>query len=100
MMIKLEKKGLLKVEMNQGTFFYSFFFLRLIVFYESRNVWFNYADHVPEPPIIYHFTSQQKSEINRFFHEKKFLHSPNFHLDLYQAAVVAVRKRLLNFNIN
>jgi hypothetical protein len=53
---------------------------------------FNYAQDVPTPPEYYHFTEQQKVEIDRFFHEKKYLTSPNSHLDLYQAAIVAICK--------
>ncbi len=53
---------------------------------------FSYAHDVPSPPANYQFTHQQKIEIDRFFHEKKYLNSPNFHLDLYQAAIVAICK--------
>jgi len=56
---------------------------------------FNYANAVPSPPVNYQFTREQKIEINRFFHEKKYLNSPNFHLDLYQAAIVAICKWML-----
>lgn len=43
-------------------------------------------------PSKYHFTSQQRLEMNRFFLEKTYLHTPNLQLDLYQAAIVAVCK--------
>jgi hypothetical protein len=33
--------------------------------------------------------------IFEFFHEKKYANSPNFHLDLYQAAIVALCKSIL-----
>jgi hypothetical protein len=53
---------------------------------------FNYANDVPSPPVNFRFTHKQKIEMNQFFHEKKYLNSPNFHLDLYQAAIVAICK--------
>lgn len=53
---------------------------------------FNYADHVPEPPLQYRFTSQQKKAINQFFRDKKYLKSPNPHLDLYHATIIALCK--------
>lgn len=53
---------------------------------------FDYANDIPSPPSHYHFTSQQKEQIERFFHEKKYLTSVNFNLDLYHAAIVAIRK--------
>ncbi|CAF3381769.1 unnamed protein product, partial [Rotaria socialis] len=51
---------------------------------------FTYANDVPEPPNNYRFSFKQKLEMDRFFHEKKYLNSPNLHLDLYQANIVAV----------
>ncbi|CAF1520413.1 unnamed protein product [Rotaria magnacalcarata] len=51
---------------------------------------FTYANDVPLPPNNYRFSFEQKLEIDRFFHEKKYLNSPNLHLDLYQANIVAV----------
>ena len=57
---------------------------------------FNYANDVPSPPVNFRFTREQKIEMNRFFLKKKYLNSPNFHLDLYQAAVVAICKSMLS----
>ncbi|CAF3979902.1 unnamed protein product [Adineta steineri] len=52
---------------------------------------FSYAQDISSPPINYQFTNQQKIEIDRFFHEEKYLKSPiNDRLDLYQAAIVAI----------
>ena len=54
---------------------------------------FDYANDIPSSPDHYQFTYQQKVQIERFFHEKKYLTSPvNFNLDLYHAAIVAIRK--------
>ncbi len=53
---------------------------------------FSYANDVPSPPVNFRFTRQQKIQIEQFFKEKKYLNSPNFHLDLYQAAIVAICK--------
>lgn len=54
---------------------------------------FNYANDIPLPTNNHHqFTYQQKLAIERFFHEKKYLTSPNSNLDLYHAAIVAIRK--------
>ena len=58
----------------------------------TENVQFNYADDVPQPPANYHFTCEQMMDMENFFHEKKYLGSPNLHLDLYQAAIIAVCK--------
>jgi len=60
---------------------------------------FKYAQDIPSPPINYQFTHEQKIEIDRFFHEEKYLNSPiNDHLDLYQAAIVAIcRSRLFSY---
>ncbi|CAF1261203.1 unnamed protein product [Rotaria sp. Silwood1] len=51
---------------------------------------FTYANDVPPPPPNYIFTYEQKLAIDRFFHEKKYLNSPNDRLDLYHAAIIAV----------
>jgi hypothetical protein len=56
---------------------------------------FNYADDVPLPPVNYQFTDRQKIKMNQFFHEKKYLNATNFHLDLYQAEIVAICKLVL-----
>jgi len=61
---------------------------------DATSICFNYADDdvVPRPSADYHFTYQQKIEMEQFFYEKKYLGSPNLHLDLYQAAIIAVCK--------
>ena len=46
---------------------------------------------VPTPSVGDRFTGEQKVLINRFFRERIYLHSINVHLDLYQAAIVAIR---------
>ena len=56
---------------------------------------FNCANDVPSPPVNFLFTCEQKIEIDRFFHEEKYINSPNLHLDLYQAAIVAICKSVL-----
>ena len=56
---------------------------------------FDYANDVPSPPVNYRFTRRQKIEMNRFFHEKKYINSPSVHLDLYQAAIVAICKSVI-----
>ncbi|CAF1346263.1 unnamed protein product [Rotaria sordida] len=53
---------------------------------------FTYADDVPTPPNGYRFDLEQKKEIDQFFHEGKYLNSPNLHLDLYQVSIVAICK--------
>lgn len=53
---------------------------------------FTYANDVPLPPANYYFTYEQKLAIEQFFHEKKYLTTPNVHLDLYQASIIAVCK--------
>jgi hypothetical protein len=47
--------------------------------------------NLPEPPVNYGFTREQTMEIERFFHEKRYLKSPNLRLDLYRATIVAIR---------
>jgi hypothetical protein len=56
---------------------------------------YSYAHDVPSPPVNYRFTRRQKIEIDRFFHEKKYLNSPNYQLDLYEIAIVAICKSML-----
>jgi hypothetical protein len=56
---------------------------------------FNYANDVASPPVNFQFTREQKIEMDQFFHEKKYANSANFHLDLYQAAIVALCKSIL-----
>lgn len=51
---------------------------------------FVYANDVPTPPKNYHFTYEQKVEIDRFFSERLYLNTPNPHLDLYRAAIIAI----------
>ena len=61
---------------------------------KTNSIHFQYADDVPLPPNNnnYQFTYEQKLAIERFFHEKKYLTSPNSNLDLYHAAIVAICK--------
>ena len=54
---------------------------------------YQYANDLPTPSNRnYHFTIQQKLDIEKFFQQKKYLHSPNNHFDLYEASIVAVCK--------
>jgi hypothetical protein len=47
---------------------------------------------LPRPSTTDRFTREQKRQINRFFRERAYLNHPiNVHLDLYQAAIVAIR---------
>jgi hypothetical protein len=55
---------------------------------------FTYVNDVPASPNHYHFSLEQKLEIDQFFHEKKYLKSPNLRLDLYRANIIAVCKYL------
>lgn len=50
------------------------------------------AANLPPPPINYRLSREQMIDIERFFDEKKYLKSPNLRLDLYRAAIVAIRK--------
>ncbi|CAF3318596.1 unnamed protein product [Rotaria sp. Silwood2] len=49
-----------------------------------------YANDISTPPSGYRFSLEQKMAIDRFFHEEKYVNSPNLHLDLYQATIIAV----------
>ncbi|CAF1164089.1 unnamed protein product [Rotaria sordida] len=51
---------------------------------------FHYANDIPIPPCGYRFTLEQKMAIDQFFHEEKYKTTPNLHLDLYQATIVAI----------
>ncbi|CAM2723375.1 unnamed protein product [Rotaria socialis] len=52
---------------------------------------YQFANDVPLPTNMnYHLTVEQKLDIEKFFQEKKYLHTPNFHLDLYEAKIIAV----------
>ena len=46
---------------------------------------------VPPPPANARFTREQKLQMDRFFRERHYLNPINAHLDLYQAAIVAIR---------
>ena len=58
---------------------------------DMRPVWI-YANDLPKPPEGYHFTVEQKIEIERFFRQKRYLSSPNLRLDLYHANYIVVCK--------
>ncbi|CAF1659763.1 unnamed protein product [Rotaria magnacalcarata] len=61
------------------------------IVYSTRDTQqFTYANDVPASPNHYHFSLEQKLEIDQFFHEKKYLKSPNLRLDLYRANIIAV----------
>ncbi|CAF3153835.1 unnamed protein product [Rotaria socialis] len=61
------------------------------IVYSTRDTQqFTYANDVPTSPNHYHFSLEQKLEIEQFFHEKKYLKSPNLRLDLYRANIIAV----------
>ncbi|CAF4652768.1 unnamed protein product, partial [Rotaria sp. Silwood1] len=51
---------------------------------------FTYANDIPTPPSGYRFTFEQKMAIEQFFQERKYINSPNYRLDLYHAAIVAI----------
>ncbi|CAF3873588.1 unnamed protein product [Rotaria sp. Silwood1] len=51
---------------------------------------FTYANDIPTPPSGYRFTFEQKMAIEQFFQERKYINSPNYCLDLYHAAIVAI----------
>jgi hypothetical protein len=57
---------------------------------------FNYANDIASPPVDFQFTREQKIKIDQFFLEKKYSNSLNLHLDLYQAAIVAICKSILS----
>lgn len=56
---------------------------------------FMYANDVPTPPEGFRYSQKQKQAIDRFFHEQKYLHSPNLKLDLYHASIIALGKVFL-----
>ena len=54
---------------------------------------YQFANDIPMPSNRnYHFTIQQKLDIENFFQQKKYLYSPNNHFDLYEAQIIAVCK--------
>ncbi|CAF3876419.1 unnamed protein product [Rotaria sordida] len=61
-----------------------------LVYYIAEPDSFTYANDVPTPPNGYRFSDEQKNAIDQFFREKIYLNTPNLHLDLYQAAIVAI----------
>lgn len=57
------------------------------------DIQYQFANDVPEPSNMnYHFSCEQKLDIEKFFQQKKYLYPPNPHFDLYQAKIIAVCK--------
>ncbi|CAF3466360.1 unnamed protein product, partial [Rotaria sp. Silwood2] len=64
---------------------------REITFIDDHHHPYQFANDVPAPSNRnYHFTIQQKLDIENFFQQKKYLHSFNDHFDLYEAQIIAV----------
>ncbi|CAF4050234.1 unnamed protein product [Rotaria sp. Silwood2] len=61
-----------------------------LVHYTDETDRFSYANDVPAPPNGYRFNLEQKMAIDQFFHKKSYLNTPNLHLDLYQATIIAL----------
>ncbi|CAF5116987.1 unnamed protein product [Rotaria magnacalcarata] len=52
---------------------------------------YQFANDVPVPTNMnYHFTTEQKLNIEEFFQQKKYLTQSNSHFDFYQASIIAV----------
>ncbi|CAF5003574.1 unnamed protein product [Rotaria socialis] len=64
---------------------------REITFDDDHHHPYQFANDIPVPSNRnYHFTIQQKLDIEKFFQQKKYLHSLNNHFDLYEAQIIAV----------
>ncbi|CAF2146780.1 unnamed protein product [Rotaria magnacalcarata] len=88
--------------LDENSDYWSFIPQRLTVYEEQeqeREIKFvdhhqyQFANDVPVPTNTnYHFTTEQKLNIEEFFQQKKYLTPSNSHFDFYQASIIAVCK--------